>query len=70
MTDDAKSQLKAIEDQQNRRQFMELPLETRLRNTCPACGCRLTEDFARALVLVMGPPKYGRCQKCGWCGTK
>lgn len=56
---------------QDRRVFASLPLETRLRNTCPGCGCRLIrDDFGRALKLVQGPPKMGRCTKCGWVGTK
>ena len=65
-----KEQLAAIETQQNRQRFMTLSLDERLRNTCPACGCRFIEDFARALVFVTGPPKKGQCPKCGWIGTK
>lgn len=61
----------AIEAQKDRRHFMSLPIETRLRNTCPCCGCRLIgDDFARAIVLVTGPKKRGQCSKCGWVGTR
>lgn len=53
-----------------RREFFALPLDVRIRNTCPGCGCRLTDDFNRAIALVLGPEKRGQCQKCGWIGTK
>jgi len=54
-----------------RRDFFALPFETRLRNTCPGCGCRLIDnDYRRATALVTGPPKEGRCSKCGWEGTR
>ena len=67
---DPKDAIAAIEAQHDRQQFMSLPLETRIRNTCPGCGCRFMEDFTRALAFVAGPPKLGQCQKCGWIGTK
>lgn len=60
----------AVEEQRHRRQFMSMPLEKRVRNTCPGCGCRLVEDFEKAVVFVNGPEKRGQCQKCGWVGTK
>lgn len=64
-------QLKELEALESRRKFFQLPLETRLRNTCPGCGCRLIgDDFERALVFVLGPPKTGRCQACGWTGER
>ena len=62
--------LAGIEAQRDRQRFMSLPLETRIRNTCPGCGCRFMEDFTRALVFVAGPVKRGQCQKCGWIGEK
>lgn len=66
-----KNALFEIEQQRFRAEFMRLPLETRLRNTCPRCGCRLIgDDFERALALVNGPPKLGQCRACGWVGTK
>lgn len=66
-----KEDMAALERQQDRQRFMSLPMETRLRNTCPGCGCRLIgDDFARALVFVTGPPKTGRCGHCGWTGTR
>lgn len=52
------------------RTFTALPLEKRVRNTCPGCGCRLIVDYGRAIEFVNGPPRRGRCQKCGWVGTK
>lgn len=65
------SKLGAIEGRRDRQIFMAMPLETRLRNTCPGCGCRLTgDDFTRALALVMGPPRVGQCRMCGWIGEK
>lgn len=68
---EASEALAAIERQKDRQRFMLLPLEIRLRNTCPCCGCRfIDDDFARAIEFVMGPPKFGRCVKCGWEGTK
>lgn len=64
-------QLAAMEEQRDRQQFMLLPIETRLRNTCPGCGCRLIrDDFTRALAFVLGPEKTGRCSQCGWTGVK
>jgi len=60
----------SIEAQRDRQRFMALPIEDRVRNACPGCGCRLIEDFTRALAFVAGPVKKGRCQKCGWEGTK
>jgi hypothetical protein len=66
-----KNPIAAIEALRDRQIFMAMPLETKLRNTCPGCGCRLIEDdWNRALALVTGPPKTGRCQKCGWVGEK
>lgn len=66
-----KEMLASIEAQRDRQRFMSLPLETRVRNTCPGCGCRLIDnDYTRALVFVTGPEKDGRCVKCGWEGTK
>jgi hypothetical protein len=66
-----KELLIGIEAQRDRQRFMSLPLETRIRNTCPGCGCRLIDnDYTRALVFVTGPLKEGRCSKCGWEGTK
>ena len=65
-----KELLAGIEAQRDRQRFMTLPLETRVRNTCPGCGCRFMEDFTRALAFVAGPEKLGQCQKCGWIGTK
>jgi predicted RNA-binding Zn-ribbon protein involved in translation (DUF1610 family) len=63
--------LSSIEARRDRREFMALPLETRIRNTCPGCGCRLIDnDYSRALAFVTGPLKEGRCPKCGWEGTK
>lgn len=63
--------LAGIEALRDRQIFMAMPLETKLRNVCPGCGCRfIDEDWARALSLVTGPPKFGRCVKCGWEGTK
>lgn len=63
--------LASIEAQRDRQRFMSLPLETRVRNTCPGCGCRLIDnDYTRALAFVEGPQKEGRCAKCGWEGTK
>lgn len=66
-----KELLASIEAQRDRQRFMSLPLETRIRNTCPGCGCRLIDnDYTRALVFVSGPVKTGQCQKCGWVGEK
>ena len=63
--------LASIEAQRDRQRFMLLPLDTRIRNTCPGCGCRLIDnDYTRALVFVTGPEKEGRCSKCGWEGKK
>lgn len=71
MTTSPSDLLASIESQRDRQRFMSLPLEVRIRNTCPGCGCRLTgDDFTRALALVEGPPRTGRCLKCGWEGTK
>jgi len=67
---DTKSALAALEAQHDRQRFMSLPLDARIRNTCPACGCRFLEDFTKALEFVLGPLKYGQCPKCGWVGTK
>ncbi len=53
-----------------RREFMAMPLETKIRNVCQGCGCRLIDNFVRAIEFVNGPPKLGQCQKCGWVGTK
>jgi hypothetical protein len=66
-----KDLLSTIEAMRDRKIFMAMNLETKLRNTCPGCGCRLCgDDFARALSLVTGPPKTGQCGMCGWVGTK
>ena len=66
-----KELLASIEAQRDRQRFMQLPIETRMRNTCPGCGCRLIDnDYTRALVFVMGPEKVGQCSKCGWVGEK
>lgn len=65
-----KELLSDIEAHRDGQRYVGLPLETRLRNTCPACGCRFIDDFARAFVFVTGPLKRGQCQKCGWVGTK
>lgn len=63
--------LAALERQRDRQHFMSLPFEVRLRNTCPGCGCRfIDDDFSKATAFVTGPPKFGRCGKCGWTGTK
>lgn len=63
--------LAGIEAQRDRQRFMSLPLDTRMRNTCRGCGCRLIDnDYTRALVFVMGPVKTGKCGKCGWVGEK
>jgi len=62
--------LAGIEAQRDRQHFMLLPIEMRMRNTCRCCGCRLIEDFTRALAFVTGPLKMGQCQKCGWVGEK
>lgn len=60
-----------VEALQDRRHFMALPLQTRIRNTCPGCGCRfIDDDYGRAIEFVLGPLKRGQCQKCGWVGTK
>ncbi len=67
---DAAALLAGIEAQRDRQRFMLLPIEARIRNTCPGCGCRLMEDFTRALEFVAGPPRLGQCRKCGWVGTK
>lgn len=65
-----KDLLATIEAQRDRQRFMSLPMDDRIRNTCPGCGCRLIDDFTRALAFVAGPVKRGQCQKCGWIGTK
>jgi hypothetical protein len=66
-----KNLLAGIESMRDRQIFMALPLETKIRNTCPGCGCRLTgDDFTRALSLVTGPPRVGQCKMCGWIGEK
>lgn len=71
MQKDMKQELAILEQQENRQRFMLLPLEKRIRNTCPGCGCRLIEDdFGRALELVLGPSRRGQCRKCGWIGEK
>ena len=62
--------LAGIEAQRDRQRFMLLPIETRMRNTCPGCGCRLMEDFSKALEFVAGPIRAGQCRKCGWVGEK
>jgi len=67
---EAKELLADIEELRDGQRYVSLPLETRLRNTCPSCGCRFIDDFSRAFVFVTGPLKKGRCQKCGWVGTK
>jgi hypothetical protein len=68
---EAKDLLAGIEELRDGQRLAGLPLETRLRNVCPACGCKLTEgDSTRALALVTGPPKRGKCPRCGWIGTK
>jgi hypothetical protein len=64
------SLLASIEAQSDRQRFMSLPMDLRIRNTCHRCGCRLIEDFTRALEFVAGPVKRGRCGKCGWVGEK
>lgn len=66
----SKETLASIEAQRDRQRFMSLPIESRMRNTCPCCGCRFINDFTRALVFVAGPLKRGQCQRCGWIGTK
>jgi hypothetical protein len=67
----SKGALSHIEQQRARAEFMQLPIEKRLRNTCPGCGNRLIgNDFERAIIFVNGPPKLGRCQACGWTGIK
>lgn len=66
-----KNLLAGIESMRDRQVFMALPLETKIRNTCPGCGCRfIDDDWGRALALVTGPPRVGQCRKCGWVGTK
>ena len=70
MTATTSELLAGIEAQRDRRRFMSLPLDTRMRNTCRGCGCRLISDFTRALEFVAGPEKLGQCQRCGWIGTK
>jgi|GEM_PF-3569758 len=63
--------LAAIEALRDRQIFFALPIEVRIRNTCPACGCRLIDnDYKRAIEFVTGPPKRGKCGKCSWVGTK
>lgn len=63
--------LAALERQKDRQRFMSLPIEARLRNTCPGCGCRfIDDDWERAIVFVTGPLKLGKCPKCGWEGVK
>ena len=48
-----KNPIAAIEALRDRQIFMAMPLETKLRNTCPGCGCRLIEDdWNRALELA------------------
>lgn len=59
----AKELLASIEAQRDRQRFMSLPLDTRIRNTCPGCGCRFIEDFTRALEFVAGPVRRGQCRK-------
>jgi hypothetical protein len=70
VSDDIKAAFASLERQHDRQRFMGLPIESRIRNTCPGCGCRLIEDFTRALAFVAGPVKMGQCQKCGWVGEK
>jgi len=70
VSDDIKAVFASLERQHDRQRFMGLPIESRIRNTCPGCGCRLIEDFTRALAFVTGPVKMGQCQKCGWVGEK
>lgn len=58
------------EDREARQFFSALPIEQRVRNTCPGCGLKLIDDYTRAVEFVQGPPRTGRCLRCGWCGTK
>lgn len=68
---DFQANLATVEAQRDRQRFMALPIEARIRNTCPGCGCRLIDnDYTRALAFVTGPEKMGQCGKCGWIGTK
>jgi hypothetical protein len=70
-TNEVKEIYDGLEALGDRRHFFSLPLETRLRNTCPSCGCRfIDDDYARAIEFVLGPKKLGQCRKCGWVGTK
>ncbi len=66
----AKEMMHALEQNESRQKFSLLPMDLKVRNTCPGCGLKLIDDYTRAIEFVNGPPREGRCNKCGWCGTK